>query len=78
MLKKFLKNLWRPQDSHYKLHFFLYVAVLFIVFLLFDAAGFDLESQNGSMMKLLYFLIANLVAELVTTFIITLIDIRKS
>ena len=78
MFKNFLKNLWNPQNNHYKLHFFLYIAVLFVVFMLFDSMGFDLESQKSSMMKLLYFLIANVVAELITTFIITLIDLRKS
>ncbi len=78
MLKKFLKNLWSAQNGHYKLHFFLYVAVLLMVFLLFDTIGLELESRASSMTKLLYFIIANVVAELVTTFIITLIDIRKS
>ena len=78
MLKSFLKNFFNPQSNHYKLHFFLYVAVLFVVFFLLDATGFDIESQSSSMMKLLYFLIANLVAELAVTFIITLIDHRRS
>ena len=77
MLKKFVKNFFNPSSDHYKLHFFLYVAVFFVVFFLFDVAGFDAESQRGSMMKVLYFFIANLVAELVVAFVITLIDLRK-
>lgn len=77
MLRKFIKNFFNPSSNHYKLHFFLYVAVLFVMFFLFDVAGFDTESQRSSMMKVLYFFIANLVAELVVAFVITLIDLRK-
>ena len=63
-------------ENHYKLHFFVYVLTLVVVFYLFDLIGYELEKQPNSMMKLLYFFIAIFVAEIVSRFIIAMIKRR--
>lgn len=78
MIKRILKRMFSPCDRHYKLHFFLYLLTLFLVFVTFDAAGYELERQSSSMMKLLYFVIANFIAEFVVQLVIAIIDTRKS
>lgn len=78
MIRKLLKRMFCPHDRHHKLHFFLYMLVLFVVFIVFDAAGYELERLTSSMMKLLYFVIANFIAEFVTQLVIAIIDTRKS
>ena len=78
MLKNFLKVCGKARESHYKLHIVLYVAVLFIIFWLFDIIGISAESPKYFITDFLYFFIANMAAELVSTIIITLMDIRKS
>lgn len=78
MANSFKENFWNPGSKHYKLHFFLYVLVLAGVFGLLDAVGLDPDKSTSSVWKVLYFFVANLVAEIVVTVVITLIDRRNS
>ena len=77
MMKNFFRNVFNTySENHYKLHFFVYVLTLVVTFYLFDLIGYELEKQPNSMMKLLYFFIANFVAEIVSRFIIAMIKQR--
>lgn len=77
MMKNFSCNVFNTySENHYKLHFFVYVLTLVVVFYLFDLIGYELEKQPNSMMKLLYFFIAIFVAEIVSRFIIAMIKRR--
>ena len=77
MMKNFFRNVFKTySENHYKLHFFVYVLTLFVVFNLFDLIGYELEMQPNIMMKLLYFFIANFVAEVVSRIIIAMTNRR--
>ena len=77
MMKNFFSNVFNTySENHYKLHFFVYVLTLVVAFYLFDLIGYELEKQPNSMMKLLYFFIANFVAEIVSRIIIAMIKQR--
>ena len=77
MMKNFFRNVFKTySENHYKLHFFVYVLTLVVVFYFFDLIGYELEKQSNSMMELLYFLIVNFVAVVVSWIIIAMTNRR--